>query len=69
MLLSHMEVKMNFFEFQDVQGVQELGKFIHVADSTGNLWFAGKPIVEMLQSSSVNTDRVINKIDACYRKN
>ena len=68
LLLSHMEVKMNFFEFQDVQGVQELGKFIHVADSTGNLWFAGKPIVEILQNSSVNTDRVINKIDACYRK-
>ena len=50
----------------DYEGV--LCKFVYVVDRNGHFWFAGKALVEMLQNSSLNTDRVINKLDECYRK-
>ena len=58
-----MEVKMNFLGYEG-----EMYKFIHVVDNTGILWFAGKPIVEMLQNNSMNTDRAINKLDEHHKK-
>ena len=45
----------------DYEGV--LCKFDYVVDRNGHFWFAGKALVEMLQNSSLNTDRVINKLD------
>ena len=53
-----MEIKINFVDYK-----KETYKFIYVADVTGALWFAGKPIIEMLQNSSKNTDRSINRLD------
>ena len=57
-----LKVTLNYLEYES-----QVYRFVHILDVAGTIWFAGKTIVEMLQNNSKNTDRVVNRLDMCFK--
>ena len=57
-----LKVTLNYLEYES-----QVYRFVHILDVAGTIWFAGKTIVEMLQNSSKHTDRVVNRLDMCFK--
>ena len=60
--ITTMKISMTFCQYED-----EIFKFFFVNDNQGELWFSAAPIVEMLQSESIQNDSVINTLNNQYK--